>query len=75
MKFARLGPVGAEVPVVVGDDGARSLAGLTDDIDAAFLAVGRPRPRRGSARGRRPAGASRPPAAGGSAPRSPGRAR
>jgi 2,4-diketo-3-deoxy-L-fuconate hydrolase len=36
MKFARLGPVGAEVPVVVGDDGVRSLAGLTDDIDARF---------------------------------------
>ncbi|TCO26115.1 2-keto-4-pentenoate hydratase/2-oxohepta-3-ene-1,7-dioic acid hydratase in catechol pathway [Kribbella steppae] len=36
MKFARLGPVGAELPVVVGDDGVRSLAGLTEDIDARF---------------------------------------
>ncbi|MFG1812241.1 fumarylacetoacetate hydrolase family protein [Kribbella sp. NPDC049174] len=36
MMFARLGPVGAEVPVVVADDGVRSLAGLTDDIDARF---------------------------------------
>ncbi|WP_329000772.1 fumarylacetoacetate hydrolase family protein [Kribbella sp. NBC_00709] len=36
MKFARLGPVGREVPVVVLDDGVHSLAGLTDDLDAAF---------------------------------------
>ncbi|MEV0287022.1 MULTISPECIES: fumarylacetoacetate hydrolase family protein [unclassified Kribbella] len=36
MKFARLGPVGAEVPVVVGEDGVRSLAALTKDLDAGF---------------------------------------
>ncbi|MFI7063755.1 fumarylacetoacetate hydrolase family protein [Kribbella sp. NPDC050124] len=36
MKFARLGPAGAEVPVVVGHDGVRSLAGLTKDLDAGF---------------------------------------
>jgi 2,4-diketo-3-deoxy-L-fuconate hydrolase len=36
MKFARLGPVGHERPVVVTDDGTRSLAGLTDDLDARF---------------------------------------
>ncbi|MFI5694103.1 fumarylacetoacetate hydrolase family protein [Kribbella sp. NPDC051586] len=36
MKFARLGPVGQEVPVVVLDDGVHSLAGLTNDLDAAF---------------------------------------
>ncbi|MGW1343432.1 fumarylacetoacetate hydrolase family protein [Kribbella sp. NPDC002412] len=36
MKFARLGPVGTEVPVVVADDGVRSLAALTNDLDAGF---------------------------------------
>ncbi|TDO56753.1 2-keto-4-pentenoate hydratase/2-oxohepta-3-ene-1,7-dioic acid hydratase in catechol pathway [Kribbella sp. VKM Ac-2571] len=36
MKFARLGPVGAEAPVVVTEDGVRSLAGLTADLDAGF---------------------------------------
>ncbi|TDD22306.1 FAA hydrolase family protein [Kribbella turkmenica] len=36
MKFARLGPVGHEVPVVVTADGVRSIAGLTTDLDAEF---------------------------------------
>ncbi|RZT27649.1 2-keto-4-pentenoate hydratase/2-oxohepta-3-ene-1,7-dioic acid hydratase in catechol pathway [Kribbella sp. VKM Ac-2569] len=36
MKFARLGPLGAEAPVVVTGDGVRSLAGLTADLDARF---------------------------------------
>ena len=36
MKFARLGPVGQEQPVVVLDGEVRSIAGLTADIDAAF---------------------------------------
>ncbi|WP_350277971.1 fumarylacetoacetate hydrolase family protein [Kribbella sp. HUAS MG21] len=36
MKFARLGPLGAEVPVVVTDDGVHSLAGLTTELDGAF---------------------------------------
>ncbi|GAA2816492.1 fumarylacetoacetate hydrolase family protein [Kribbella solani] len=36
MKFARLGPVGAEVPVVITDDGVRGLASLTTDLDAGF---------------------------------------
>jgi 2-keto-4-pentenoate hydratase/2-oxohepta-3-ene-1,7-dioic acid hydratase in catechol pathway len=36
MKFARLGPLGAEAPVVVTEDGVRSLAGLTADLDARF---------------------------------------
>jgi len=36
MKFARLGPTGAETPVVVTEDGVRSLAGLTADLDAGF---------------------------------------
>jgi 2,4-diketo-3-deoxy-L-fuconate hydrolase len=38
MKFARLGPSGEEVPVVVLDDEVRSLAGITTDIDAEFWA-------------------------------------
>ncbi|GAA1137692.1 fumarylacetoacetate hydrolase family protein [Kribbella jejuensis] len=36
MKFARLGPAGAEVPVVLTDEGARSLTGITADLDARF---------------------------------------
>ncbi|TCC01576.1 fumarylacetoacetate hydrolase family protein [Kribbella soli] len=36
MKFARLGPLGAEAPVVITEDGVRSLAGLTTDLDAGF---------------------------------------
>jgi len=42
MKFARLGPVGAEVPVVVTDDGVRSLTGLTADLDSRFWETGGP---------------------------------
>lgn len=38
MKFARLGPAGEELPVLVLEDELRSLAGLTDDIDGAFWA-------------------------------------
>ncbi|MFE7223779.1 fumarylacetoacetate hydrolase family protein [Nocardioides sp. NPDC057577] len=38
MKFARLGPVGKETPVLVLEDEVRSLADLTTDIDAAFWA-------------------------------------
>lgn len=41
MRLARLGPAGSERPAVVADDGAvLDLSGLTDDIDAAFLAGG-----------------------------------
>jgi 2-keto-4-pentenoate hydratase/2-oxohepta-3-ene-1,7-dioic acid hydratase in catechol pathway len=36
MKFARLGPVGAEQPVVLLEDGVRSISALCDDIDARF---------------------------------------
>ena len=36
MKFARLGPLGTEAPVVVTEDGVRSLAGITADLDARF---------------------------------------
>jgi len=42
MKFARLGPAGEELPVVVLDDEVRSLAGLTNDIDGAFWAADGP---------------------------------
>jgi 2-keto-4-pentenoate hydratase/2-oxohepta-3-ene-1,7-dioic acid hydratase in catechol pathway len=38
MKFARLGRVGKETPVLVLEDEVRSLAGLTADIDGAFWA-------------------------------------
>lgn len=40
MRLARLGPPGAERPVVVGHDGVHDLSGLTDDLDAEFLARG-----------------------------------
>lgn len=38
MKFARLGAVGAEIPVVVTDDGILDLRPVTSDVDGAFLA-------------------------------------
>ncbi len=42
MKFARLGEQGAEIPVVIADDGrAFDLSSLTGDIDGAFLAADR----------------------------------
>ena len=37
MKFARLGPLGAEVPVVIAADATYDLRSLTADIDGAFL--------------------------------------
>lgn len=37
MRLARLGALGDETPVVVLDDGVRSIAALTDDIDGRFL--------------------------------------
>ena len=37
--FARLGPVGAEIPVIVRDGVRYDLRGLTADIDGAFLAA------------------------------------
>ena len=40
MKLARLGPVGQERPVVVDAGKTYDLAGLTADIDGAFLASG-----------------------------------
>ncbi|MFF2148278.1 fumarylacetoacetate hydrolase family protein [Kitasatospora sp. NPDC058190] len=41
MKLLRLGGPGAETPAVLDEDGATfSLAGVTDDIDGAFLASG-----------------------------------
>lgn len=39
MKLARLGPRGAERPVVVTDGATLDLSGVTTDIDAAFLAA------------------------------------
>jgi 2-keto-4-pentenoate hydratase/2-oxohepta-3-ene-1,7-dioic acid hydratase in catechol pathway len=42
MKFARLGPVGAERPVLVTDSHSYDLSGLTDDITGSFLATGGP---------------------------------
>ena len=46
MKFARLGPAGEEIPVVVDAEGYLDLRPITADIDGAFLAddpVGRSR--------------------------------
>lgn len=46
MRFMRIGPVGAERPVLVDGDAHFDLTGVTADIDAAFLAddpVGRVR--------------------------------
>jgi 2,4-diketo-3-deoxy-L-fuconate hydrolase len=40
MKFARVGPPGAERPAVVTDTGWFDLSGVTPDIDADFLAGG-----------------------------------
>ncbi|WP_024875979.1 fumarylacetoacetate hydrolase family protein [Saccharomonospora piscinae] len=40
MRFARLGPVGAETPVVLDGDTAYDLSALTSDLDGAFLASG-----------------------------------
>jgi 2-keto-4-pentenoate hydratase/2-oxohepta-3-ene-1,7-dioic acid hydratase in catechol pathway len=40
MRFARLGPLGAEVPVVIADDRALDLSPVTADIDGDFLASG-----------------------------------
>lgn len=40
MKLARLGPRGAEVPVVVADGATYDLSAITADVDAAFLAGG-----------------------------------
>ncbi len=37
MRFRRLGPVGAEIPVVVEDGKVHRLDSLTPDIDGAFL--------------------------------------
>jgi 2-keto-4-pentenoate hydratase/2-oxohepta-3-ene-1,7-dioic acid hydratase in catechol pathway len=40
MKFARLGPIGREIPVLVADDATYDLRGVTADIDGGFLASG-----------------------------------
>lgn len=38
MKFARLGPVGGEIPVVIHEDRHLDLRPLTSDVDGRFLA-------------------------------------
>jgi len=38
MRFARLGPIGREIPVVVEDDRVLDLSSVTSDIDGPFLA-------------------------------------
>ncbi len=38
MKFARIGPTGEEIPVVVVEDGYLDLRTITSDIDGSFLA-------------------------------------
>ena len=56
MRLSRLGPVGAEIPVVWDGDAALDLRPLTADIDGAFLASGGPdRVRRALAEGALPA--------------------
>ncbi len=40
MKFARLGPVGAEIPVIITPEAAYDLRSLTLDIDGRFLEAG-----------------------------------
>lgn len=40
MKFARLGPVGREIPVIVDGDRHFDLRPVTQDIDGSFLASG-----------------------------------
>lgn len=42
MKFARLGPEGAETPVVIDGDTTYDLRGLAADIDGAFWSSGGP---------------------------------
>lgn len=42
MRFARLGPVGQEIPVVVEGEVAYDLRPVTPDIDGAFLSSGGP---------------------------------
>lgn len=42
MRLARLGPAGAERPAVLDGDRVLDLGGLTDDVDARFLAEGGP---------------------------------
>lgn len=37
MKFARIGPLGKEIPVTVKDEKYHGLRGITEDITADFL--------------------------------------
>lgn len=40
MKFARLGPIGAEIPVIITERGIMDLRAVTADIDGPFLESG-----------------------------------
>ncbi|MBH0130715.1 fumarylacetoacetate hydrolase family protein [Salinibacterium sp. NK8237] len=40
MRFARLGPIGSEIPVVLHDGGAFDLRPIASDIDGSFFASG-----------------------------------
>ena len=40
MKFARLGPIGSEIPVVLHDDTYFDITSITRDVDGHFLASG-----------------------------------
>ena len=40
MRFARLGPVGSEIPVVLNEGGAYDLRSIATDIDGSFFAAG-----------------------------------
>ena len=42
MRFARLGPVGAEIPTVIVDGTHHDLRALSDDLGPAFFAGGGP---------------------------------
>ena len=42
MRFARLGPLGAERPVLVHEGTSYDLSGVTNDVDGAFLSDGGP---------------------------------
>ncbi len=40
MKFARLGPIGSEIPTVLHDDIYFDISSITEDVDGGFLASG-----------------------------------
>lgn len=54
MKFAQLGPIGSEIPVLVTDTATYDLRGVTAAIDGAFLEAGIPEVQRRFAAGELP---------------------